>query len=123
MYHLLCPPTRDTHRNLYLASACLRLTCECTCLCCLVTTLKHCSVDDCTCKMRKSNSQLYFGVATAFAVIIVVCSNEWSLDSRVENELNDLVNTFHFDRVSILVLQTDNIIKFGCKLEIHILRL
>jgi len=73
--------------------------------------------------MRKSNSQLYFGVATAFAVIIVVCSNEWSLDSRVENELNDLVNTFHFDRVSILVLQTDNIIKFGCKLEIHILRL
>jgi len=50
-------------------------------------------------RMRKK-SVLY--CATAFAVITVVFSKKWSLDSHIEDDLNGLVKGFHFGKVSIL---------------------
>jgi len=72
-------------------------------LTCFSTTPKYCSVRDFTCKMRNSCNRFYFSVAVAVAVITAVYSNEWSLDARIDDGLNDLVKTFHSDseRVSI----------------------
>jgi len=73
---------------------------------CLVLSCDHIeigySVCNFACKMKNSYSWLYFGVATTFAVVAVVCSDEWSLDSRVDYEFNDLVKIFHSQRVGVL---------------------
>lgn len=56
------------------------------------------SVRNFTCKMRNSYNWFYFGVAAAFVVVAVVCSDEWSLDSREDDEFNDLVKIFDSPR-------------------------
>lgn len=70
-----------------------------------MATLQYSSIRDFTCKMRNSCSWFYFGVATAFAAIAVVCSNEWSLDSRIQDELNGLTKIFRSHRENKGVLR------------------
>ena len=43
----------------------------------------------------------YFGIATAFAVLTVVYSNEWALDSHINDELIGSVQNFDIQRVSM----------------------
>jgi len=50
-------------------------------------------------KMRKF--ALYFISATAFAVLTVVFSKEWAIDSPLEDELNGFVQRFNSLKVSI----------------------
>ena len=49
-----------------------------------------------------SGKMSYFVVATAFAVIAVVCSNGLTLDSYIEDKLNGFVKSFHSRKVSVL---------------------
>jgi len=46
-------------------------------------------------------SVVYLSAAAAFAVISVVCSKAWTLDSHIENKLNGLIKNFHSQKVSI----------------------
>ena len=55
----------------------------------------------------------YLVAAVAFAVITVVCANDWALDSHVEDESNGFVKRFDFRKVSIferLIRQIDHVI-------------
>jgi len=46
----------------------------------------------------------YFSVATAFAVISIVCSLDWAVDSYIKDDLNGFVKNFRSHKVSIFGL-------------------
>ena len=48
-----------------------------------------------TCVKMRKESVFYFAAAVAFAVVTAVLSKEWTLDSRVDDDLNGSVKRFH----------------------------